>query len=107
MMLDAFAIAAASGLDAPAILNTVNDKLDALQVTIRGAVVVIAILLFLVVAGRSRLRLAPTVLALVGAAAVIWLAAGGGLEWFAGLLGQEFAAGPLGTIPARGAGAAA
>lgn len=79
-------------LGAPSLLGVVNDKLEALQATIRGAVAVVAIVLFLVVAGRSRLRLAPTVLALIGAAAVIWLAAGGGLEWFARLLGQEFSA---------------
>ncbi|GGA69108.1 hypothetical protein GCM10011490_19570 [Pseudoclavibacter endophyticus] len=79
-------------LHAAGVLDTVNATLDNLQTTIRAGVVVVAILLFLVVAARSRLRLAPTVLALVGAAAVIWLAAGGGLEWFAGLLGREFAA---------------
>lgn len=77
---------------APAILDTVNDKLDALHATIRAAVVVIAIVLFLVVAARSRLRLVPTLLALIGAASVVWLAAGGGLEWFASLLGAEFSA---------------
>ena len=82
----------------PLLLDLVNDKLDSLHATIRGAVVVIAVLAFLVVAARSRLRLAPTVLALLGASTVIWLAAGGGLEWFAGLLGQEFADG---TSPAE------
>lgn len=82
---------------APTVLGVVNDKLEALTATIRGAVVVIAIVLFLVVAARSRLRLAPTVLALGGAAAVIWLAAGGGLEWIAGLLGAEFTTGSAGA----------
>lgn len=81
---------------APLVLDTVNDKIGALQATIRGAVVVVAIVLFLLVTVRSRLRLAPTLLALLGAASVIWLAAGGGLEWFAGLLGREFA---LGDVP--------
>lgn len=75
---------------APMVFGTINSLLENVQTTIRAAVVVIAIVLFLIVAARSRLRLIPTVLALLGAAAVIWLAAGGGLEWFAELLGQEF-----------------
>lgn len=90
--MDPFPLADWALAATPTILNTVNDKLEAVQATIRAAVVVIAIVLFLVVAARSRLRLVPTVLALVGAACVVWLAAGGGLEWFAALLGAEFAA---------------
>lgn len=91
-MMESLATAPELWAAAPAILSTVNDKLDAVQATIRAAVVVIAIVLFLVVAARSRLRLVPTLLALLGAASVVWLAAGGGLEWFAGLLGAEFSA---------------
>ncbi|MDO5053010.1 MAG: hypothetical protein Q4E05_09000 [Pseudoclavibacter sp.] len=71
-------------------LDFVNGKLGDLSATVRAFVSVVAVVMFVIVAVRSRLQLAPTVLALLGAAAIIWLASGGGLEWFAGLLGREF-----------------
>lgn len=72
------------------VFDYVNDKLASAQTTIGLAVSVVAVVLFIVVAAKSKLQLAPTLLALLGAGAVVWLASGGGLEWFAGLLGQEF-----------------
>lgn len=87
------------------VFDYVNEKLTSMQATIGLAVSVVAVVLFIVVAAKSKLQLAPTLLALLGAGAVVWLASGGGLEWFAGLLGQEFgeAAAPVGaTGPAPG-----
>lgn len=72
------------------VFDYVNEKLTSMQSTIGLAVSVVAVILFIVVAAKSKLQLAPTLLALLGAGAVVWLASGGGLEWFAGLLGQEF-----------------
>lgn len=104
MMMIELTGAVIAGTSAGGFLDFVDGKLGELGATIRAAVTIIAIVMFLAVAVKSRLQLAPTTLALLGAAAVIWLASGGGLEWFAGLLGREFSTGVAGAAPAHPSG---
>lgn len=68
------------------IFDTINHLVDQAGVTFRGAVVLVAAIIFVVVASKSRWAVATTLVSAIMAGAVIFLAAGG-LEWVSTLVG--------------------